>query len=256
MKITYVSKHGLTKEESQDCILVNDKVINNHAGILDVPLQRLCIADGVGGVPGGYEASSFVLNNFAEVSGYKTGEDLKKCLVNINEDLIYYAAGLEEKRAMATTVTGLARIENELWVMHAGNTRLYTFGAGLPNKRLKQITKDHTNYQAMVVDGSIEMPKSDTDNSAILAKNVIYCCFGTGNREYLDALQVEKLQMSDVPELFMLTSDGIHDYVDAERIEQILADNLDDRNKILALLDAAAEGGSSDDCTIVIARVK
>lgn len=245
MKITYVSKTGKSKSESQDCILVNDQVINNYAGNLEMPLERLCIADGVGGVPGGYEASSFVLNKFLKDKSYKSGEELRRSLVSINDELIKYASGLEGKKAMATTFTGIARIGAEVWLMHAGNTRLYSWAG----EKLEQLTTDHTNYQAMVKTGAIEPDDSCMD------RNIIYCCFGTGKREYLSALQVEQLRLGYVPEYIILTSDGIHDHIDNERFGQILKENLDDRNKILALLACAEENGSTDDCTIVIARL-
>lgn len=58
--------------------------------------------------------------------------------------------------------------------MHAGNTRLYA----VSDKEIVQISTDHTNYQAMVVDGVVAKDEEH------IGKNVIYCCFGTGNREY------------------------------------------------------------------------
>ena len=246
MKITYVSKHGKNKIESQDCILVNDEVINNYAGTISVPLQRLCIADGVGGVPGGYEASSYVLNHFLDKKDYTSGDELRTQLIKINDNLIEYASKLEDKRAMATTFTGIAVIDTNVWLMHAGNTRMYAYSDG----RLEQITEDHTNYRAMVLDGVI----GEDDKS--MARNVIYCCFGTGNREYLNALVVEELHLGYRPEYILLTSDGIHDYVDNARIKELLEANLDDRNKLLALLEESGNNGSTDDSTIVVARLE
>lgn len=245
MKITYVSKHGKEKTESQDCILVNDEVINDYAGRLDVTLERLCIADGVGGVPGGYEASSFVLKNFINKKIFKSVEELREHLLNINDELIKYASKIPEKKAMATTFTGIVRIDKKIYLMHAGNTRLYA----VKEKEVVQISTDHTNYQAMVVDGVI------SKDEEYVGKNVIYCCFGTGNREYLNALQVEEIKLKFSPEYLLFTSDGIHDYVDDEKLKQILDANKDDRNKILSLLDEAQTNGSGDDCTVVVARI-
>ena len=88
-----------------------------------------------------------------------------------------------------------------------------------------------------------------------IGKNVIYCCFGTGNREYLNALLVEEIKKDFRPEYLLFTSDGIHDYIEANEIKKLLDENLDDRNKILALLDEAEKNGSGDDCTVVIARI-
>lgn len=225
--------------------MINDRVINNYADSFNVNLDRICVADGVGGVPGGYEASNFVLSHFPKNNEFSSGEDLKNGLFALNEDLIKYAKALEDKKAMATTLTGLVTIDNEIWLVHAGNTRLYAW----MDDKLIQLTTDHTNYQAMKNDGIEETEKNSN-------KNVIYCCFGTGKKEYLGSLVVEKLNLDEPPLFLVLTSDGIHDYVDNDCIEEICKNNLDDKNKILEIMSSADSNGSTDDQTIVIARRK
>lgn len=245
MKVTYATKHGKKHSDSQDCILINNQVINNYAGNLEAKLDRICIADGVGGVPGGYEASSYLLSHFAEKQGLSTGLELRDYLFELNDSLIQYASGLTNKKAMASTMTGLIVIDNKLWMFHAGNTRIYACVDG----SIVQLTTDHSNYQALLSDGLINKTDENAD------KNVIYCCFGTGKRDYLNAIQVGELQLSAVPEYLIFTSDGIHDHVSGEEFGKALRDNLDDRNKILDLMQKAEENGTTDDCTVIIARV-
>ena len=246
MRITYVSKQGQHHNESQDCILINNQVINNSAGAFNDNITNICIADGVGGVPGGYEASSYLLHHF-KVPEYVGDEvALRDYLLSLNRELIAYAAKIDEKKAMASTFTGLVVIGHSLYVMHAGNTRLYACIGG----RLKQITTDHTNYQALISDGIDEV------DAAMGGRNVIYCCFGTGREEYLKSLEVFKLELDTAPEYLILTTDGIHDYIEEQQFETILNDNLDDRNKILELVKAATLNGSDDDKTVAIIRRK
>lgn len=242
--LTYLSKHGKNKNCSQDAILINDRVINNQAGNIDERLVCIGIADGVGGVPGGYEASTYILNHFAQAKSFHDAEELRKYLHSLNVELIDYASGMDEKKAMATTFTGLVPVGHELYYFHAGNTRLYAW----IDDSLRQITTDHTNYQALLGQGIINKDDSTCE------RNVIYCCFGTGNPEYLSALEVNPISFDKAPEYFLMTTDGIHDYIDNCDMKQMLANNLDDRNKILTLIENAEKNGSSDDCSVIIAR--
>jgi len=241
-----VSKKGKHNTDSQDCLLINDKVINNYADSFNINLDRICVADGVGGVPGGYEAAYYVLSHFPKNNEYNSGEELKKGMMELNESLISYAKTLNEKKAMATTLTGLVTIGKEVWLVHAGNTRLYAF----IDDELIQVTTDHTNFQALKNDGALDCPDE------MAGKNVIYCCFGTGKKEYLNSIVVEKLSLKEPPLYMILTSDGIHDYVDNLTMTSICKENLDDKNKILELMKVACENGSEDDQTIIIARRK
>lgn len=245
MNITYISKHGKNKKVSQDCIRVNDQIINNYAGVIETDLRCICIADGVGGVAGGYEASSFILNNFELDGNYENEETIRAHMYKLNEALIEYANSLDDKSTMATTFTGLIVKGHKVWLIHAGNTRLYS----IRNNQIKQITKDQTIYQAMVIDGSIEVDKT-------FDKNVLYCCFGTGNKDYINSIQIEELKLENAPDYLLFTSDGIHDHVNDEDMQEILSKNLDDRNKLLELIECAESNGSTDDCTAVIARRK
>lgn len=229
MKITYVSKHGKNKQNSQDCLLLNDSLINNSAGRLDARLDCICIADGVGGVPGGFEASSYILENFSKHPQFINCAELRDFLIKLNDSLIEYSSSFDDMKTMATTFSGLIAIDRSLWLMHAGNTRIYAY----TNGKLELLTKDHTKGE----------------------RNIIYCCFGTGKREYLKDLQLEEVKLDSIPEFLMLTSDGVHDYIEDGRLEQLLADNFDDRNKILEIIRTCEEGGSMDDSTVVIARM-
>ena len=244
MIITYVTKKGITHDRSQDVVLINEEVISDYAGVKETRLRQVAIADGVGGVPGGYEAAEFLLKSFAKRKDSAEIEELKLYLQQLNSELIEYASKDDSKRAMATTFTGLCVLGQKLVVMHAGNTRLYAS----TSKGLMRITTDQTNYQAMVVDGHL----SDEEND--YGKNTIYCCFGTGNPEYLNALYVEELIMDEIPDFMFLSSDGIHDYIDDDKIDEIFRVNYDDRNKILSLMKCARKNGSEDDMSVIILR--
>lgn len=242
MKITIYTRAGKNKKSSQDCVLVNDRIFNDYQGELDTVLDNLCVADGVGGVSGGYEASRFVMEHFALTDDCTTKAELTAGLHKLNEELIAYSSGIEGKTAMATTFTGIVARKKKIFYMHAGNTRLYAFANG----ELEQLSTDHTNYQSLMEEGMSEAAQNTP-------KNIIHTCFGTGNKDYLKGLQVGEFIPTYSPEMIILTSDGIHDHVDNGLMEYILKRASGPSEAVRLLAEAAVRNGSEDDTTVVIA---
>ena len=53
--------------------------------------------------------------------------------------------------------------------------------------------------------------------------------------------------------MFILTTDGVHDYVEAQEFEEILHAAIPIRQKIDVIMERARENGSVDDQSIIIA---
>ena len=54
---------------------------------------------------------------------------------------------------------------------------------------------------------------------------------------------------------FMITSDGIHDYISTDLMEDIIADNGITVSSCEAMITAARNAGSEDDISIVIGKI-
>ena len=54
----------------------------------------------------------------------------------------------------------------------------------------------------------------------------------------------------------LLTSDGIHEYVDIDLLEDILNDDSSGEDKCNSILDAAYTAGSEDDMTVILINMK
>ena len=54
---------------------------------------------------------------------------------------------------------------------------------------------------------------------------------------------------------FMITSDGIHDYISIDLMEDIIADNSITVSACEAIITAARNAGSKDDISIVIGEI-
>ena len=259
----YVStRAGKRHKTSEDAVLVGTEIITDAAGIFPVPDQGfVCVADGVGGNKGGAQAARFVLNALAardhdEGCNNNSCEELRGFLIKTNQELIEYAAGkgslYEEHKVaeeyeqpvresspdMAATLTGICFTDTGMKLVHVGNTRVYV----RQGKYLKQITSDHTTYQWLMSTGRTEAAEKCN-------KSEITNCFGGGSPALLSKLYVADFQQFS---LALLTSDGIHEYVDPDSMEEILAGEGSYADKCEALVRKAKDAGSEDDLSAVI----
>ena len=129
---------------------------------------------------------------------------------------------------MATTLTAIFKNEQGYFVVHVGNTRLYV----VQGKYLKQLTHDHTSNQ--------------------IASNMIYGCFGGADENLLLPLEISLISSDDLPQKCILTSDGIHDHIDVDRLEELLDSDADDLAVMRDICDEARKNGSKDDMSIIM----
>lgn len=235
----YVSTHaGKRHTMSEDSVLVGTEVISDESAIFPMPdAGFICIADGVGGNYGGAQASSFILNALAKWEDDPV-EDLKVFLVKCNNDLIAFASEDSDASEMATTLTGICVANEGFRLVHVGNTRAYI----KQGKYLKQITSDHTTFNWLMSSGQ-------TDAAERCNKSEITNCFGGNNPALLAKLYITDCQPFT---LALLTSDGVHEYVDLDTLEDIIADEGSFQDKCEEIICKALEAGSEDDLSVVI----
>ena len=232
MHITYAITMGIHKQQCEDTARIGDMVINNDHGEADVPAPAIiALCDGVGGNAGGREASAFVCTN------------LSKDVTALNQQLIGYGKQLG-KPAMATTLTALFFDADGVTLAYAGNTRLYTIRGGFIN----QVTTDQTTYEWLKSIGNM-------DGAEACNKSEIRCAMGGGNPDYLKALVMEPVFERKLPRMLMMTTDGIHDYVNQDEMEDILSSDTSAAEKCRRLVDRAVEHGSEDDCSVILIEI-
>lgn len=245
MKVYVSVEIGWGKNECEDTAVFNEALMNNQSACIDVKaLQCVGVADGVGGNAGGKIASRYIAHRFSQTNfAHMTEEKIRLFVDNINADLINYAATLRDKAEMATTLTCVVATDVGYYLIHAGNTRLYV----MQGSYLKQITTDHTTYNWLIECGQYEAAQRCN-------RNEINCCFGGGNSQYIKRLVVEKIFDDDLPDTLILTSDGIHEFVDLDFMEDALSTADSDAVTAKNIMDMACKNGSTDDKTIIILR--
>lgn len=242
--MVYVAtRAGKHHEKSEDAVLVGEIVLSDEEDTLPIPNDGfVCVADGVGGNQGGAIASLFILENILQMDSPMDVKCLKGELTRINDLLIQEGQDRFGLSSMATTLTGIFLKENEQFLMHVGNTRAYS----RQGRYLKQITQDHTVLNWLQKTG--RYAEAEACN-----KNEITNCFGGGNASLLSKLTV--IEIGEFTQL-LLTSDGVHEYVDIDLLEDILNDNSSGEDKCNSILDAALAAGSDDDMTAILVCMK
>lgn len=245
MRICLSVEIGREKTECEDTAFFNGALISNQVVCKnDNALRCVGVADGVGGNAGGRIASRYIAHQFGQTDfTHLTEREIRCFLEKINAELIGYATTIPGNAEMATTLTCVVAAYDGYYLIHAGNTRLYV----MQGAYLKRLTTDHTTYNWLVECGQYYAAEQCN-------RNEINCCLGGGNLRYANRLVVDKL-FDVCPDTIVLTSDGIHEFVDIDYFEDALATSESDCDAARLITDMALKNGSTDDKTIVILRM-
>ena len=243
MKITIAVSKGANKAHCEDTAFCNGTIIDKDVRIIETDtLTAIGVADGVGGNAGGRIASRFIASQISAIDFSKMSEaEIKQKLLSFNDELISNAATIAGKEAMATTLTCVIQGADAYYLAHLGNTRI----SKMQGSYLKQLSVDHTTYNWLLKTGQPEAAEHCN-------RSEIISCFGGGNPGLANNLIVQS-QTGERPETVLITSDGIHDYVDVDTIENTLSSECDEK-AALNLMKLAENAGSQDDKSIIIVR--
>lgn len=238
MKIYAATQNGIQKTQNEDRIALNHEVMAASTYEYECIEGFVAIADGVGGNNAGAVASQFV------------AEELGKCdhtienLTEINRKLIERSRTYEALAGMATTLAMVDFTEDSAKITYVGNTRVYAVVNG---KYLKQLTRDDTTLEYLLATGQLDASTAESFNR----KNEITACFGAGNPALLKLKQIDASGL----DALILTSDGIHDYVSLDEMEDIYCTENDRVKFCKKLIEQARKNGSMDDMSISVCYV-
>ena len=215
-------------------------------------VHMLVVADGVGGAAGGKIASGVAVRAVIEYLAEAVGcvQDLNVDREQMFLDHLSSAvqAGHDRLKQMfqtqggpATTLTMVTLIWPRAYVVHVGDSRGYF----LRNGTIKQFTRDQTMGDFLVDIGAV------TEQHATKAGlyNVLSSAVGG---DLVPTVGVVDLAHGDV---LLLCTDGLTKHVPDERIAELLASGSAE-STAQSLVDAALEGGGSDNVTVIVARAE
>jgi serine/threonine protein phosphatase PrpC len=240
-KIRSATDTGLVRAINEDC----------H-GLAETPNGYLCVVcDGMGGHAGGAMASGLAVECIVQYLSKEAYRDARQALTGAldfaNMQIIGTAAEHPDLEGMGTTACVLLLGDDEVWLAHAGDSRIYLFEA---RKRcLHRLTKDHSYVQGLVAQGIITEEEAETHPN----KNRILKALGVSEELHPEVCRQPVLPARG--DLFLVCSDGLSGMVTDKRIQQVLAEETTLQQKETALMSLARSAGGTDNITFQLIEV-
>lgn len=234
--IAWRSELGLHREGNEDSGFVSPKVI--------------AVADGMGGYVGGEIASSSVINKLAELIPVLTNpeldnesrEDLLRSSI-LDMDAAIAAIGIErpELTGMGTTLTSIALFNNQILLLHIGDSRAYR----IRGKKIEQISHDHTVVQELLDQGRLTREEvADHPQRSFLTQALM-------GKENLTPVLIAYPALPG--DKYVVCSDGLTAVVDEGKIVAALQSDL--QSAVNSLVDLTYKNGAPDNVTVIAAEI-
>ena len=198
------------------------------------------IADGVSAAEAGKEASETCVHNFlndyySTPDSWGVKKSTTQVLTALNRWLFSQGRQyLDAKKGYVSTFSGLIFKSHTAHIFHVGDSRIYHFRQGC----LEQLTRDHTTF---------------------ISESQSYLARAMGLDVHLD-VDYRSLDM-ELGDLFFLSTDGVHDFIQDQDIQDELTQLLDEKSEhrfeecCSSLIEKALSNGSSDNLSCQILRI-
>lgn len=222
-----------------------DKPVNQdfHGALLPAePLRTskgiaLAVADGIGSSAVGGEAAQAAIKSF--LSDYYCTSDSWSVKTSVHRVLAATNSWLhaqsqrgafryDRDRGYVCTFSGMVVKSTTAYLFHVGDSRIWRLSGGA----LEQLTQDHRTYVSA-------------------EQSYLSRALGANPHLEIDHLSL-RLEQGDI---FLLTTDGLHDALDAATVAEALDRHGDLDQAARFILERALERGSDDNLTIQIVRI-
>ena len=264
-----ITHPGRVRKENQDHFLlctIHPQVVIHGTSLPNperLPLrgQRLAtillVADGVGGVVGGADASRIATESVTRyVSStlrcyHAAGsarddeflEALRAAAAEAHEAVRADAIARHDGETTATTLTLGIVVWPWLYVLQVGDSRCYYFEQGV----LRQVTRDQTVAQDLIDKGLLEAEQAQRSPFRHVLSSAI------GSEERMPVVSRVDIRNRGV---VLVCSDGLTKHVDDREIAEQLASMQSSEQVSRALVELALARGGSDNITIVVGRAR
>jgi protein phosphatase len=257
---------GRVREHNEDQFLIAElgHMMRVHQSSLSQPSALLSaergwllvVADGMGGHKGGEQASAlallsiehFFLNTlqwFFRLRGEGVLAEFQNALRFADERIFQEAARRPELEGMGTTLTMAYAVDDSLYVVHAGDSRLYLLRGG----QLRQVTEDHTLVGQMVRAGEL----SPAEAANYPYKHIVTSALG-GSEPGLK-VDTQKIALAE-DDVVLICSDGLHGMIAEDQITDALHGHPDPEDACNELTARANQAGGRDNITTIVARFR
>lgn len=210
----------------------------------------LAVADGVGGGPGGQEASRLSLALLPDalreaLDGAGSEETVRSRLSDavraIHRRLEEEGRRSPELAGMATTLTVWVGLGDAAYLIQVGDSRCYRLRGGT----LSRLTHDQTMAQDMVDQGLV----AELEQAPRVSQNILTSALG-GN-QLTPRVDTWDRASGDV---ILVCSDGVMKHIPDAEIGTRLGDDVSPREMAEGLVRTAVEDGGLDNVSVIVAR--
>ncbi len=220
---------GLIRAKNEDSAFAGDRLI--------------LVADGMGGMPAGEFASDIVVRRMSgldEYDGDKPIDALVTAVEEANDEIATSAEADPERLGMGTTVTAMLAFEDQIALVHVGDSRAYLLRDG----ELVQVTADDTYVQMLVDRGELTRAEARNHPQRALVTQALQ---GGPMDPYSAILLLA------APDRVLICSDGLSDYVDDDDIAETLRTCPDPQEAADQLVKLTLSAGAPDNVTAIVA---
>lgn len=246
---------GRVRERNEDHILLGNELSNSDILIGGVTHDCLAIvADGIGGAPGGKEASFIALSAFiktmAEANQNPIQLETLKTALETSNSAVYEAGQKQPKlHGLGSTLAGCylsnASSVEQCIIFHAGDSRVYRYR----NSFLKCLTRDHTVGEHWLEQGSI--PWEEIQSSPYRFQLAQY--MGKTQCDY----SIKPGPQLEAGDLIVVCTDGLHDMLNQDTMESIIQSHLPDlENTAKKLVEQVYQQGAKDNISMILISVQ
>lgn len=234
--IAWRSELGLHREGNEDSGLISENLI--------------AVADGMGGYAGGEVASRAAIRTLAELIPLLNNPELdpqsrddiyRESLTDVDAAIRIAASERPELDGMGTTLTSFALFQNQIYLLHIGDSRAYR----IRGKKITRLSHDHTVVQELIDQGRItpdevqDHPQRSFLTQALMGKSNV--------NPVLLAFPVE------IGDIYLLCSDGLTVVVDEGKIASAFGEDL--QSSVNSLVDLTYKKDAPDNVTVIAARI-
>ena len=219
-------------------------------------LKIAVVCDGMGGAAGGGVASNIAADVFissmkvmldtvelAELDDNQRVDLLVRAGKDANIAVYKDANEYADLEGMGTTLVACMVYDGKLYIVNAGDSRLYISKGRGNGARLFQITKDHSLVQELFEQGRITAAEAQSHPY----RNYILRALGIESELSFDYFIVD-----DGFDAVLLCSDGLTNFVGEMELLKTLSSAMSSEEKVELLVNRANENGGGDNITAVV----
>lgn len=226
---------GKARAENEDSYLLQTK-----------PLTIIAVADGMGGHRAGEVASKMAVDIIAAYQ-FDLQEELLNQIVqaieHANCQLIKSGLDHERYRGMGTTLAMGIIYNQDLYLGHIGDSRIYLFRTN----QLKQLTTDHSLVNELLNQQQITLQEAFNHPQ----RHVITQALGAQVELDVETIKIPLLKN----DLLLFCTDGLSDMIRFKEIESLFQ-TVGDIEQLTNLLgEKALENGGKDNITLIIYQI-